>query len=147
MQLSYEMQVNKFINLLMRCGKKNKAKNVLFKALFHVKNKTMKNPLYILKKALSNSIPVVTFVPTKRGSKYYNIPAPITHKKAIYLAISWIILGAHNRSISVSHPNLKYDFSKKLCDELIDDANGIGEAVRKKEALYSIVVENRSQIR
>ena len=109
--------------------------------------KTKKNPIYILRKALVNSTPIVTFIPTKRGSRYFNIPAPITERRANYLAASWIINGAKIRSNNLNKGKFLNTFSSKLCDELIEDSNGTGDAAQQKQALYSIVIENRPFMR
>jgi len=156
MQLNYATQVNKLINILMKRGKKNTAKRLLFNALLLVRKKTAKNPIYILRKALVNSTPILTFIPTKRGSRYYNIPAPITERRANYLAASWIINGAAirkntigvlaNKSVTTKI-EIRNTFANKLCEELIEDANGIGDAAQQKQALYSIVIENRPFMR
>src|ERR1700761_7965996 len=127
MQRNYETQVNKFINILMKRGKKNVAKTILFDALILIKKKTSKNPLYILRKALHNSIPIVTFLPTRRGSKWYNIPTPIKDSRGIYLGVKWLLVGVNERSGATG----KHNFAYKLCDELIDTANGVGNAVKQ----------------
>lgn len=145
MQQNYATQVNKLINVLMQRGKKTKAKRILFDALYLIKKKTSKNPIYILRKALANCTPVIECVPQKRGSKIYRIPSPIKESRAHFFAASWIVKGARKKTGKMGRG--QNNFAHKLCQELIEDANGTGTACSEKKAIYNIAIENRPFMR
>ena len=98
MQPNYETQINKLVNLIMKRGKKNVAQTLLFDALFMMRVKTKKNPIFLLRRALTNTLPVITVKATKRGSKWYKIPTPLKESRAIYLSAMWIVKGAIKRT-------------------------------------------------
>ncbi len=144
MQRNYKetFLINKFVNMLMRCGKKHIALRILNETFFELKKKG-KNPFFIFKKAIHNIMPVLYFKLKKRGARIFKLPKPITEAKASFLCLKWIIDGAKNRA---SHSTYN-SFSKKLAAELLDTSNGYGYSVKKKNELYSILIENRPFLR
>jgi small subunit ribosomal protein S7 len=144
MQRNYKetMLINKFINMIMIKGKKQKAA-ILFKNCFKEIKKRKKNPFFIFKKAVLNSLPVLYFKLKKRGSRIFKLPAPIKEKKATFLCLKWIIDGAHSK---LSHSTYN-NFSKKLAAELLDTSKGFGYAIKKKNELYNIILDNRPFLR
>ncbi len=134
--------INKFINMIMRNGKKQLAFNIVKQTFFELKLKK-KNPFFIFKKAIYNIKPVLYFVLRKRGSRIFKLPNAINEQKATFVALKWLITGAANR---LSHSTFN-TFSKKLTAELLDASNGIGFSIKKKNELYKVLIENRPYLK
>lgn len=123
----------------MRKGKSTTAERIFLKTLYLIKLNTKKSPVYLIKKALNNTTPVLYFKPNKRGAKIYKLPAPIKPRRASFLSIKWLVDSATSK--------LGTNFEVKLFEELLHTSNGFSSSTKKKDELYKILIDNRPFLR
>jgi small subunit ribosomal protein S7 len=132
----------RFVNIIMRRGKKNLAISLFSNALLDLKGKKL-NPYFIIRKAISNAKPVLYYRLQKRGARVIKLPQGIKVNKSFFLCFKWLIDGAKSKL----HSTVLNSFSKKLSSELIDASKGNGNALKKKTELYDILLENRTYLK
>lgn len=130
------LQIAKFINHIMRDGKKSLARKIVYGALERVKEKTKKEPLEVFTEALKNAGPLLEVRPMRVGGATYQVPREVKRERRITLAMRWIIQAARNKK---GKP-----MQEKLADELISAANNEGEAVRRKINMHKMAEANRA---
>ena len=114
------VDVSKFINRIMRRGKKSLAERIFYSTLERIKERTNEQPMEIFEKALTNATPLLE-VKADRG---------------FALSSSWLIAAAKNRSGK--------SFIDKLTSELIDASNGAGQACKKREDTHKMAEANKA---
>lgn len=131
-------QIAKFINYLMRDGKKTVAQNVLY-ATFDLITKREADPITTFENALSNVGPKQEVKAKRVGGASYQIPMEVRPERRASLAMKWIVDAARKRS------NKDYKvFEEKLAAELMDAANEQGEAIKKRDAVLRMAQANRA---
>ena len=128
--------VAKFINQVMRRGKKTIARKIVYGAFSIIKEKTQKEPLEIFDMALTNSSPLLEVKAKRIGGATYQIPREVKGERKLTLAMRWIIRAAKSKK---GKP-----MREKLAAELIDAANNTGAAVKKKEDTHRMAEANRA---
>ena len=128
--------IAKFINNLMKKGKKTIARKVMYGALDIIKEKTKKDPVEIFDLALRNTGPLLEVKPKRVGGATYQVPMEVKGERKLTLSIRWIIQGAKSKK---GKP-----MREKLAEELIDAANNTGWAVRKKTNTHRMAEANRA---
>lgn len=126
----------RFINQVMRRGKKTIARKIVYGALDIVKTRIQKDPLEIFDLALKNTSPLLEVKPKRIGGATYQVPREVKGDRKLTLAMRWIIKGAKSRK---GKP-----MREKLAVELIDAANHQGWAVKKKEDTHRMAEANRA---
>ena len=116
--------ISKFINHVMRNGKKFLAQRIVYGAFSEIQKKTNKNPLEIFNQALKNVSPRMKTKPTRVGGATYQVPIPLKPKQQMSLAMRWIIEAARKKRGK--------KMEDKLADELILAAKNEGTAVKKR---------------
>jgi len=129
-------KVAKFINKIMKKGKKSIAQRIVYRALDILKEKTKKEPLEVFEKALENASPVLEVRPRRIGGATYQVPIEVRGERRLALAIRWIIQAARNKK---GKP-----MEEKLAEELMNAANNTGFAVKKKEDTHRMAEANRA---
>lgn len=129
-------QVQRFINRIIKRGKKSVAQKVVYSALDLIKQKTNQEPLDIFKKALKNVSPLVKVKARRIGGSTYQVPVEVYQFEGESLASRWIIQTTRNRSGK--------SMSEKLAMELIDASNGQGSSVKKKEDTHRMAEANKA---
>src|SRR3990167_1981429 len=120
--------VTRFINKIMKDGKKSVAQRLVYDALAQIEQATGKNPLSTFDAAIANVSPKMEVRPRRVGGASYQVPTEVRGDRKEALAIRWLIAAADSRS------NKEYkSFSKKLAAEILDAAKGTGVAIKKKE--------------
>ena len=137
-RLYNSLLVAKFINYLMKSGKKNVAENVLYTA-FDSLSKKNQEPLSLFEKAIQNVGPNQEVKPRRVGGASYQIPTEVRGDRKVSVAIRWIIQAAKKRPSKDYH-----HFSEKLAAEIMDAANEQGEAVKKRDAVHRMAQANRA---
>ncbi len=129
--------VNRFINNIMKDGKKHIAQNLLYDA-FEVIGERVKNqnPLDVFKKAVHNVSPMIEIRARRVGGATYQVPTEVRPERRTALAIRWIINYSKERSDK--------SMSLKLAAEFIAAANGEGNAVKKKEDTHRMAEANKA---
>jgi small subunit ribosomal protein S7 len=130
------VKVAKFINHVMRRGKKSIAQKVVYDCFEIIKEKTKKDPLEIFDQAIENVAPQVEIRSKRVGGATYQIPIPVKEERSIGLAMRWIIGAARSQK---GKPT-----KEKLAQELIDAANNTGAAIKKKNDIYKMAQANRA---
>ena len=130
-------KVNKFVNYLMQEGKKNTARQILYKSLDVVKEKSKgQNPLEIFELALKNTGPTMEVRSRRVGGANYQIPREVRPERRQFLSMKWIIEAARTKKGKAMH--------EKLAEEIIAAAAGEGEAVRKKDNTHKMAEANKA---
>uniref|UniRef100_UPI0030FEF3F3 ribosomal protein S7 n=1 Tax=Cyathodium cavernarum TaxID=351593 RepID=UPI0030FEF3F3 len=128
--------VNMLVNHILNDGKKSLAYRILYKTMANVKQKTKKNPLFVLRQAIRKVTPNVTVKARRIGGSTYQVPLEIVSAQGKALAIRWILAAAEKRS----GQNMAF----KLSYELIDAARGNGMAIGKREESHKMAEANRA---
>ncbi len=128
--------VSKFVNMIMRRGKKTVAEKVCYDALDIIKNKTGNDPLKVFKTAVENVKPLVEVKSRRVGGATYQVPTDIRPQRRIALAFRWIMSFAQQRG--------EKSMKDKLAAELLDAANNTGSSVKKKEDTHKMAEANKA---
>jgi len=131
--------VTRFINKLMKDGRKATAQKVVYDAMEEIKEASKQDPLSIFEKALANVSPKMEVRPRRVGGASYQVPVEVRGDRREALSIRWILAGAETK------PNKEYhSFAKKLAAELMDAANNAGVAIKKKDDMQKVANANRA---
>jgi small subunit ribosomal protein S7 len=130
------VKVAKFINQVMRRGKKSIARKIVYGAFEIIKEKTKKDPLEIFEKAIENAGPLLEVRPRRIGGATYQIPLEVKEKRRESLALRWLIQGAKIKKGK--------KMAEKLAEELISASKNTGWAVKKKEDTHKMAEANRA---
>lgn len=129
----------KFINKVMKDGKKSIAQAVVYKALDMIKEQSKQDPLAVFEKALQNISPKMEVKPRRIGGASYQVPIEVRGDRKEALSIRWVIAGARARSNKDFHT-----FAQKLAAELLDAANNTGSAIKKRDDMQKSAAANRA---
>jgi len=128
--------VGKFINHVMRDGKKSTAQTVVYDCFDIIKEKTKKDPEEVFETALKNVTPALEVKSRRVGGANYQIPIPVRGDRKNTLAFRWIIDAARSRK---GKP-----MREKLANELMDAAQGEGAAMKKKNDVHRMAEANKA---
>ena len=128
--------VSKFINGLMRQGKKSTAERIFYKALDLIEEQSSQEPLPGFEKAIKVVRPVVHVKSRRVGGSTYQVPVEVRDDQQRAMAIRWIIEAARSRS--------EKNMYECLAGEFTAAARGEGAAVRRKEETYKMAEANRA---
>jgi len=128
--------VAKFINRLMRRGKKSLAQKVFYNAMEIVKEKTKEEPLEVFQKALKNIIPLVEVKAKRIGGSTYQVPTEVRPERGTALGSKWII--------DIAKSKTGRPIEEKLAAEILSAANGEGAAVKKREDTHKMAEANKA---
>ncbi|HYA49039.1 MAG TPA: 30S ribosomal protein S7 [Burkholderiales bacterium] len=126
----------RFVNLLLRKGKKNTAERVFYGTMDIVKQKTKEDPLKALEKALENVRPLLETKSRRVGGANYQVPIEVQAGRSMSLGVRWLLHYARERSGK--------SMQEKLSAEIIDAINNRGGAVKKREDTHKMAESNRA---
>ncbi len=130
--------LTRFINRIMKSGKKRVAEQLVYGALDIIK-KTEEDPVKVFETAINTVGPKTEVKARRVGGASYQVPMEVRGDRRIALAIRWIVESANKRS------NKEYKtFSDKLAAELIDGAKGVGEAIKKRDTIHRMADANKA---
>ncbi len=129
-------EVSKLINQVMRKGKKTIAQKIVYQCFDIIKEKTKKEPLEVFIAALNNAAPLLEVKPKRVGGATYQVPTEVRGDRKLTLALRWIIAGAKSKK---GKP-----MREKLSQEIIDAANNVGWAAKKKSDTHRMAEANRA---
>ena len=130
-------KVNKFINYLMWDGKKQTARQVVYRAFEEIKKQTgTEDPLEVFYSALKNTSPVMEVRSRRVGGASYQVPREVRPERRQALAMRWIIAATRSKSGIPTY--------KRLASELIQASNNEGEAFIKKENTHKMAEANKA---
>ena len=132
----HDTLITKFINGIMRRGKKSLAENIFYGALGIIEDRIHSDPLKIFKQAMDNVRPLIEVRPRRVGGATYQVPVEVRPARKIALATRWIVTFAKQRP--------EKTMREKLSGELIDAANNRGAAIKKKEDTHKMAEANKA---
>lgn len=132
----HSVNIAKFINIIMRRGKKTTAQKIVYDCFEIVKEKTKKNPLETFDQAIKNVSPDVEVKSRRIGGGNYQIPIAVAGPRKLRLAYVWVTAAARAKK--------GMPMSEKLALELMDAAHKTGAAIKKKEDVYRMAEANRA---
>lgn len=128
--------IGRFINYLMKDGKKSVAEKVLYDAFDIIKDKTKQDPLEVFEKALETASPLQELVSRRVGGANYQVPREVRPERKFFLVCKWIIDSAANVK---GKP-----MAQKLAEELILASKNEGAAIKKKQTVHRMAEANRA---
>jgi len=132
----HDLLVAKFINGLMRRGKKSVAEGIFYGALNTIQDRTKSDPMKTFKQAMDNVKPLIEVRPRRVGGATYQVPVEVRQERKTALSIRWIIGYAKQRA--------EKTMEEKLSGELIDAANNRGAAIKKREDTHKMAEANKA---
>lgn len=128
--------VSLLISRILKSGKKNLAKNIVYQAFEIIKKKTDQDPLTVFEKAIQNASPIVEVKARRVGGSTYQVPIEVSGFRATNLSLRWIIRYSRQR--------VGRSMAIKLANEIIDTANEIGNTIKKKEETHKMAEANKA---
>ena len=128
--------VTKFINCIMRDGKRSIAESLLYDAFDLIESKTKESPIKIFEQAVENVRPQIEVKSRRVGGSTYQVPTEVRPSRRTALGIRWIISYARGRS--------EKGMVNKLAVELMDAANKRGASVKKREDTHKMADANKA---
>ena len=129
-------KVTKLINQIMLDGKKGAAEKAVYGAFNIIAEKTGKDALEVYEEALKNVMPVLEVKARRVGGANYQVPIEVRADRRQTLGIRWIVMFARKRG--------EKTITEKLANELMDAANNMGGAVKKKEDTHKMAEANKA---
>jgi small subunit ribosomal protein S7 len=130
------VQVQSFINRVMKNGKKSLATRLVYDALDLMEQRANRSGIELFEQAIKNVSPVMEVKPRRVGGATYQVPMEVPPYRRFALATRWILAAARSRPGK--------SFSEKLAGELLDAANNTGSAIRKREETHRMAEANRA---
>ena len=128
--------VTKLINTIMKDGKRGLAQKIFYGAMDIVKEKTGKDPMEVLNKALENIMPALEVKSRRVGGANYQVPVEVRADRKQALGLRWLINYARLRG--------GHSMAENLANEIIDASNGTGAAVKKREETHRMAEANKA---
>ncbi len=128
--------VAKFINVVMRSGKKSAAEKIVYGALNTMAERGKKDPIDMFNQALSNVRPLVEVKSRRVGGATYQVPVEVRSGRQTALAMRWVVDAARERSGK--------SMATRMADELMDAAEKRGNAVKKREDVHRMAEANKA---
>ena len=128
--------VTRLINNIMYDGKKGVAQKIVYDAFDIVKEKTGNDPLESFEKALENIMPVLEVKARRVGGSTYQVPMEVRPERRETLGLRWLTTYARNRS--------EKTMKERLAGEIMDAANNLGSAVKKREDTHKMAESNKA---
>jgi small subunit ribosomal protein S7 len=128
--------LTKFMNNLMRDGKKSVAEKIIYWALDFVSVKVKRDSIEIFHEVLDKIKPDVEVRSRRVGGATYQVPVEVRPERQVALAIRWLISAARSRNEGT--------MQERLAGELLDALNGRGVAVKKREDTHKMAEANKA---
>ena len=126
----------KFINMIMRSGKKSIAEQIVYGALDEIQSKGKSDPVETFKTALDNVRPVVEVKSRRVGGATYQIPVEVRSERGMTLAMRWLVDASKNRG--------EKNMGLRLAGELLDASENRGTAIKKREDTHKMAEANKA---
>ena len=128
--------VTKLVNSIMLDGKKGVAQKVVYGAFDIIKAKTEKEPLEVFAQAMENIMPSLEVKARRVGGATYQVPMEVRPERRQTLALRWLTAYSRKRS--------ERTMKERLAGELMDAANNLGSAVKKREEMHKNAEANKA---
>jgi len=131
-----DILVGRFINNILRKGKKSLAERVFYTSLDAVAEKVKEDPVKVFRKAIENAAPMLEVRSRRVGGATYQVPVEVNEGRRIALSIRWMIQNAKARSGK--------SMSEKLTGEIVDAYHNTGGAIKKREEVHRMAEANKA---
>jgi small subunit ribosomal protein S7 len=128
--------VSRFVNCMMRDGKKSVAQNILYDAFEIIEERTDEPGVEVFKKAVNNVAPLVEVRSRRVGGATYQVPVEVRPDRRITLAFRWLI--------NYSRARNEKSMVNRLANEFISASKGEGAAVKKKDDTHRMAESNKA---
>jgi len=128
--------VARFINKVMYKGKKSTAQGIVYDAFDRINKQMKTEPLSIFEQAMKNTTPALQVKSRRVGGATYQVPIEVSPERGEFLATKWIITYARDRG--------GRSMAEKLAAELMDAAQGQGNAIKKKQDTHKMAEANKA---
>lgn len=128
--------IAKFVNNVMRGGKKSVAENILYDALRNIEDKTNMDGLEVFQKAIDNARPLLEVKSRRVGGATYQVPVEVPTDRSIALAMRWLITYSKARS--------EKTMAEKLAAELLSAYKKEGATIKKREDTHKMAEANKA---
>ncbi len=130
------VELSKFVNVLMTAGKKSVAERIIYGALDQIQKKSGKDPIEIFSTAINAVKPMVEVKSRRVGGANYQVPVEVRPVRRLALSMRWIREAARKRG--------EKSMGARLAGELIDAAEGRGAAIKKREEVHRMAEANKA---
>ena len=128
--------VSRFVNYIMRKGKKSIATRIVYDCFEVIKEKTKRDPLEVFEESINKVAPLLEIKSKRVGGATYQVPVEVRGDRRMQLAFLWIINAAKGKK---GRP-----MANRLADEFIDIMNGTGTAIKKRDDVQKMAEANRA---
>ncbi len=128
--------VSRFINVVMKEGKKAVAERIVYRSFDIMAEKTGKPAMEVFQKAMDNTRPLLEIKPRRIGGATYQVPIEVRPERGVSIAMRWI------RNFARAKKGKPMEI--KLADELLDAYKGEGSAVKKREDTHKMAEANKA---
>jgi len=132
----HDVVLTKFMNSIMKDGKKSAAEGIVYGALDRVEARMRTEPLRVFHDALENVRPSIEVRSRRVGGATYQVPVEVRQERAQALAVRWLIAAARSRA--------ERTMAERLSAELMEAAENRGNAVKKREDTHRMAEANRA---
>jgi small subunit ribosomal protein S7 len=130
------VELGRFINYVMKDGKKSVAERLVYGALDKIKETTKEDPLKVFEKALENVSPQLEVASKRVGGANYQVPREVRPERRFMLSVRWIVEAARSKKGK--------GMTDKLAEELMAAAKNEGNAIKKKLDMHRMAEANRA---
>jgi small subunit ribosomal protein S7 len=130
------VDLSKFMNVIMESGKKAVAERIIYGALDQVEKKAGKDPLEVFLTALNNVKPMVEVKSRRVGGANYQVPVEVRPVRRMALAMRWLKESARKRS--------EKSMAQRLANELLEASEGRGGAMKKRDEVHRMAEANKA---
>ena len=129
-------EIAKFVNVLMKAGKKSVAEQIIYRALDQIQKKSGKDAVEIFIAAINAVRPMVEVKSRRVGGANYQVPVEVRPVRRTALSMRWIREAARKRG--------EKSMGARLAGELMDAAEGRGSAIKKREEVHRMAEANKA---
>jgi small subunit ribosomal protein S7 len=130
------VELGRFINYVMKDGKKSTAEKLVYTAFDKIKETTKEEPLVVFERALENVMPLLEVASKRVGGANYQVPREVRPERRFVLALRWIIGAARAKKGK--------GMADKLAEEIIAASKNEGSAIKKKLDMHRMAEANRA---
>jgi len=128
--------VTQLVNKVLSRGKRSLAERIVYDALDVVSERTGGDSIGTLKRALDNTRPELEVKSRRVGGATYQVPVEVRPRRATTLSVRWLVTYARQRR--------EHKMSDRLANEILDAANGLGAAVKRREDMHRMAESNKA---
>ena len=130
------VELGRFINYVMKDGKKSTAEKLVYTAFDKIKAATKEEPMVVFERALENVMPLLEVASKRVGGANYQVPREVRPERRFVLALRWIIGAARAKKGK--------GMADKLAEEIIAASKNEGSAIKKKLDMHRMAEANRA---